>query len=280
MASHSWSRAAKRPARTCRCCRIASCARRLLALEEARRLVDAAEGHVVAELEKRSVCERDHGLSTGGWLAREAMLPLGGGPLSGEGGRRAVGPVLVGRRGADRRADRLGARPGDRGRREPADREEDGRHPGPPGRCRSGHVVRAVAPRGGRHRRSVGRGRRPRSRRRPVAEPVVVVGHVRWLDRGVGPVGGRVGPGGPPGHRRDGRRAAPRLQGRPRGVPRAGDARPVHPAGPGVRRAVPPRARCRPRHHQSTPAGCDPGRQRHDPQSGAITPTARSCPTT
>jgi hypothetical protein len=46
-----------------------------LAFEEARRLVDAGEGHVLAELEKRSVCERDHGLSTGGWLAREAMLP-------------------------------------------------------------------------------------------------------------------------------------------------------------------------------------------------------------
>ncbi len=46
-----------------------------LALEEQRRLTDAAEGHVLAELEKRSVCERDHGLSTGGWLAREAMLP-------------------------------------------------------------------------------------------------------------------------------------------------------------------------------------------------------------
>ena len=29
----------------------------------------------MSELEKRSVCERDHGLSTGGWLAREAMLP-------------------------------------------------------------------------------------------------------------------------------------------------------------------------------------------------------------
>jgi hypothetical protein len=46
-----------------------------LAFEEARRLVDAGEGHVLAELERRSVCERDHGLSTGGWLAREAMLP-------------------------------------------------------------------------------------------------------------------------------------------------------------------------------------------------------------
>jgi hypothetical protein len=48
-----------------------------LALEEQRRLTDAAQGHVLAELERRAVCERDHGLSTGGWLAREALLPSG-----------------------------------------------------------------------------------------------------------------------------------------------------------------------------------------------------------
>lgn len=45
------------------------------ALEELRRLVDAAEAHLLAELDARGVCDRELGLSTGGWLAREAMLP-------------------------------------------------------------------------------------------------------------------------------------------------------------------------------------------------------------
>jgi hypothetical protein len=49
----------------------------VLALEEARRLVDAAEGHLLAELERQAVCEAEFGLSSGGWLAREAMLPSG-----------------------------------------------------------------------------------------------------------------------------------------------------------------------------------------------------------
>jgi hypothetical protein len=45
------------------------------AVEEARRLLDATEGHLLAEAEKRAACETEFGLSTGGWLAREAMLP-------------------------------------------------------------------------------------------------------------------------------------------------------------------------------------------------------------
>ena len=49
----------------------------VLALEEVRRLVDAAEAHVLAELDARDVCDSEFGLSTAAWLAREAMLPTG-----------------------------------------------------------------------------------------------------------------------------------------------------------------------------------------------------------
>ncbi|WP_334143765.1 HNH endonuclease signature motif containing protein [Rhabdothermincola sp.] len=45
------------------------------ALEELRRALDAAEGHLLAELERRGVCDREFGSGTAGWLAREAMLP-------------------------------------------------------------------------------------------------------------------------------------------------------------------------------------------------------------
>jgi hypothetical protein len=47
------------------------------AVEEARRLLDATEGHLLAELDKRAAAEAEFGLSTGGWLAREATLPAG-----------------------------------------------------------------------------------------------------------------------------------------------------------------------------------------------------------
>lgn len=47
----------------------------VLGLEEARRLIDAAEGHALAELEARGVCDAGFGSSTRSWLAREAMLP-------------------------------------------------------------------------------------------------------------------------------------------------------------------------------------------------------------
>jgi hypothetical protein len=47
------------------------------ALETLRSLVDAAESHVLAELDARGACDAHTGLSTGTWLAREAGLPLG-----------------------------------------------------------------------------------------------------------------------------------------------------------------------------------------------------------
>jgi hypothetical protein len=47
----------------------------VLGLEEARRLIDAAEGHALAELEARKVCDTEFGASTRSWLAREAKLP-------------------------------------------------------------------------------------------------------------------------------------------------------------------------------------------------------------
>ena len=40
-------------------------------LESVRAAVDAAAGHVVAELEARGVCDRDFGLTTASWLAHE-----------------------------------------------------------------------------------------------------------------------------------------------------------------------------------------------------------------
>jgi hypothetical protein len=42
--------------------------------EQLRRLIDVAEGHLLAELESRGCCDELHGLSTKAWLAREAML--------------------------------------------------------------------------------------------------------------------------------------------------------------------------------------------------------------
>jgi hypothetical protein len=46
-----------------------------LELEDARSAVDAAEAHVLAELEARGTCDRELGLSTVSWLADRARLP-------------------------------------------------------------------------------------------------------------------------------------------------------------------------------------------------------------
>jgi hypothetical protein len=40
-------------------------------------LVAVAQARVLAELDVRGTCDRDHGLVTGSWLAREANLPVG-----------------------------------------------------------------------------------------------------------------------------------------------------------------------------------------------------------
>jgi hypothetical protein len=42
-----------------------------------RRVLDAREAKVLGELDARAACDRDFGLSTSGWLAREAALPNG-----------------------------------------------------------------------------------------------------------------------------------------------------------------------------------------------------------
>ena len=49
----------------------------VIALEHARRMVDAAEAHLLAELDARGATETEFGLVTGTWLAREAALPSG-----------------------------------------------------------------------------------------------------------------------------------------------------------------------------------------------------------
>jgi hypothetical protein len=46
-------------------------------LEAARCRLDAAQAHVLAELERRGTTARELGLHTGPWLAREAHLPVG-----------------------------------------------------------------------------------------------------------------------------------------------------------------------------------------------------------
>ncbi len=43
-----------------------------IALEQARAALDAAEAHVLAELERRGVCDREFGLGTASWLADRA----------------------------------------------------------------------------------------------------------------------------------------------------------------------------------------------------------------
>ncbi|MFN8050808.1 MAG: DUF222 domain-containing protein [Acidimicrobiales bacterium] len=48
-----------------------------LGLERARALLDVAESKVLAELEARDACDREHGLATSRWLAREARLASG-----------------------------------------------------------------------------------------------------------------------------------------------------------------------------------------------------------
>ena len=50
---------------------------RAVTLEAARRKLDAAFARTIAELDTRGVCDRDHGLQTGTWLAREANEPIG-----------------------------------------------------------------------------------------------------------------------------------------------------------------------------------------------------------
>ena len=47
------------------------------ALEHHRRLLDATTSHLLAELDRREVPDRRHGLSTTAWYAREAQLPGG-----------------------------------------------------------------------------------------------------------------------------------------------------------------------------------------------------------
>jgi len=47
------------------------------ALEHHRRLLDATTSHLLAELDRREVPDRRHGLSTTSWYAREAQLPGG-----------------------------------------------------------------------------------------------------------------------------------------------------------------------------------------------------------
>jgi hypothetical protein len=48
-----------------------------VALEQARCRLDATQAHVLAELDARGATDRDLGLHTGAWLAREAHLPIG-----------------------------------------------------------------------------------------------------------------------------------------------------------------------------------------------------------
>ena len=48
---------------------------RAASLERRRTLLDAEEALVLAELEARETCDREFGLRTAGWLAREARLP-------------------------------------------------------------------------------------------------------------------------------------------------------------------------------------------------------------
>jgi hypothetical protein len=45
-------------------------------IERARALVDIAEAHVLAELERRGCTDRDYGLSTRSWLANRADIPV------------------------------------------------------------------------------------------------------------------------------------------------------------------------------------------------------------
>src|SRR5688572_4052437 len=47
----------------------------VLALERARRSLDAAEGRLLAELHERRSTERQAALATSRWLAREARVP-------------------------------------------------------------------------------------------------------------------------------------------------------------------------------------------------------------
>jgi hypothetical protein len=48
---------------------------RVADLERRRTMLDAEEAAVLAELDARGTCDRDFGLKTAGWLAREATLP-------------------------------------------------------------------------------------------------------------------------------------------------------------------------------------------------------------
>jgi hypothetical protein len=48
-----------------------------LGIEQLRGQLDAAEAHLLAELDARGTCEIEFGLRTARWLAREAMLPPG-----------------------------------------------------------------------------------------------------------------------------------------------------------------------------------------------------------
>lgn len=67
----------------------------VLACEALRRLLDAAEGRRLAELDRRDATARRHGLVTHRWLAREAMVPA-----SVAKARVRVGTALAGRFGA------------------------------------------------------------------------------------------------------------------------------------------------------------------------------------
>src|SRR4051794_11703479 len=48
-----------------------------VAVEQLRTSLDACQAKTTAELRHRAVCEREFGLSAGGWLAHAAQLPVG-----------------------------------------------------------------------------------------------------------------------------------------------------------------------------------------------------------
>ena len=235
-------------------------------LEQARRAIDAATAHVVAEVDAREITNERFGFSTGPWLAVDGHLPIVQCKQ-----RVKVARLLrictILRSGVGRRPVEFRSHPGGRGRGERPQHSGGRRSPGPDHRTHHGDpAVRTMGPActgpAGRRRRR----RRPRTP--PRGQPPAPQPGSRWRHPGRRHLGRGVGRDGVRHAQPDGRRVVRTVHPRPRTRPRrCRRPLPLVVVGDGVPRMLHPRRRHR--GHRAHPGrGHHPRRPRRRPRCG------------